>query len=790
MLSSFFKPCFSLQLSTRISVNSSSLIPFNFSFPLSSTPRRAMSKPQPSAFDALMSGARAAAAKKKPPPPSSSPKKRKSPPPPPSPSPKPPQSTLSAPAQNPNSNVKTLEIVETVKQANETVQEEPPSKIRNTSSSPKDVIAELKERVPQLKKKPSSFDPSEVACWEKDKPVPFLLLSLAFDMIDAESGRIVMTDIVCNLLRTVIHVAPEDLVSVVYLSANRIAPAHVGLELGIGDASIIKALAEAYGRTEKQIKNQYKEKGDLGLVAKASRSSQSMMRKPEPLTITKVFNTFHLIAKESGKDSQEKKKNHIKSLLVAAIDCEPLYIIRLLQSKLRIGYAEQTLLAALGHAAVYSEEHSKPPPEIQSPYEEAAKIVKKVYSVLPDYDKIVSALLSHGVWELPKKCDFTPGVPVGPMLSKATKGVAEILNKFQDVEFTCEYKYDGERAQIHYLENGTVEIYSRNAERNTGKFPDVVAAVSRLKKTTVSSFILDCELVAYDRAKQRILPFQVLSTRARKNVSVSDIKVEVCIFAFDLLYLNGQALLQENLKIRREHLYGSFEEETGFFQFATTTTSNDVEEIQKFLDEAIDASCEGLIIKTLHEDATYEPSKRSLNWLKLKKDYMDNIGDSLDLVPIGAFAGRGKRTGVYGAFLLACYDTDREEFQSLCKIGTGFTENVLEERSTSLGSKVIPKPKSYYQYGESVKPDVWFEASEVWEVKAADLTISPVYRAAMGTVDPNKGISLRFPRLLRVRPDKAPEQASSSEQIAEMYKAQKHNHNDIQDARQNDDEDI
>ncbi|MCH92458.1 DNA ligase 1-like, partial [Trifolium medium] len=178
---------------------------------------------------------------------------------------------------------------------------------------------------------------------------------------------------------------------------------------------------------------------------------------------------------ESGKDSQEKKKNHIKSLLVAATDCEPLYIIRLLQTKLRIGYAEQTLLAALGQAAVYTEEHSKPPPEVKSPFEEAAQIVKKVYSVLPDYDKIVSALLTDGVWELPKKCDFTPGVPVGPMLSKATKGVSEILNKFQDVEFTCEYKYDGERAQIHYLENGSVEIYSRNAERNTGKFPDVVA---------------------------------------------------------------------------------------------------------------------------------------------------------------------------------------------------------------------------------------------------------------------------------------------------------------------------
>lgn len=307
----------------------------------------------------------------------------------------------------------------------------------------------------------------------------------------------------------------------------------------------------------------------------------------------------------------------------------------------------------------------------------------------------------------------------------------------------------------------------------------------RLKKPTVSSLILDCEIVAYDRQTQTIHSFQALSTRARKNVEIEDITVGVCIFAFDLLYLNGQALLQENLRVRREHLYASFEEEPGFLQFATTITSNDVEEIQNFLDQAVGASCEGLIIKTLNEDATYEPSKRSLNWLKLKKDYMDSIGDSLDLVPIAAFHGRGKRTGVYGAFLLACYDNDNEEFQSICKIGTGFSEAVLEERSSSLRSKVIPKPKAYYRFGETINPDVWFEASEVWEVKAADLTISPVHRAAVGIVDPNKGISLRFPRLLRVRPDKAPEQASSSEQVAEMYKAQKHNHTN----NQNDDED-
>ncbi|POO01131.1 DNA ligase, ATP-dependent [Trema orientale] len=457
-----------------------------------------------------------------------------------------------------------------------------------------------------------------------------------------------------------------------------------------------------------------------------------------------------------------------------------------MQAKLRIGLAEQTLLAALGQAAVYSEKHSTPPPNIQSPLEEAVKIVKQAYSVLPVYDKIVPALLSDGVWNLPNTCSFTLGVPVGPMLAKPTKGVSEIVQKFQNTEYTCEFKYDGERAQIHYLEDGSVEIYSRNAERNTGKFPDVVAAVSRLKKSSVGSFVLDCELVAYDREKQKILPFQVLSTRARKNVVMSDIKVNVCIYAFDMLYLNGRPLIQEELKVRRECLYESFEEEAGFFKFASAITSNDIDEIQKFLDAAVDGSCEGLIIKTMNKDATYEPSKRSLNWLKLKKDYMDSIGDSLDLVPIAAFHGRGKRTGVYGAFLLACYDNNNEEYQSICKIGTGFSEAVLEERSASLRSKVIPKPKSYYRYAETITPDVWFEPTEVWEVKAADLTISPVHRAAIGIIDPDKGISLRFPRLVRVREDKTPEQASSSEQVAEMYSSQSHNQSNNQDDNEDD----
>lgn len=629
------------------------------------------------------------------------------------------------------------------------------------------------QSVSELKKKAAEFDPQRAAFWGKGEKVPFLFVAKGLDAISEESGRIAVTEIICNMLRTVMETTPEDLLRVVYFLSNEIAPVHEGLQLGIGDAIIIKALAESYGTKESNIKNKYTELGDLGLVAIGCRTSQSVLLRPEALTVAKVFETFHTIAKESGKDSQTKKKKAINKLLVAATDCEPKYLIRLLQHKLRIGSGEKTLLAALGHAALYTEANSLPPANMSSRLDEAAKVIKQVYSVLPVYDQIVSALLSGSVWDLPKKCDFTLGVPIGPMLAKPTKAVSEILDKFQNMQFTCEYKYDGERAQIHYMGDGSVEIYSRNAEKNTGKFPDVVATISRLKHPSVTSFVLDCEIVAYDREKKKILPFQILGTRARKNVEASGIKVEVCIYAFDILYVNGKALLKEQLETRRQHLYKSFEEEPGYFQFAVAITSNDVEEIQKFLDASVDSSCEGLIIKTLDREATYEPSKRSNNWLKLKKDYIDSIGDSLDLVPIGGFHGRGKRTGVYGAFLLACYDHNKEEFQSICKVGSGFTEANLEEYSARLRSNIIPKPKSYYRYSDSLLPDVWFEPIEVWEVKAADLTLSNKNCAAIGIVDPDKGISLRFPRILRVRVDKSPEDATSSEMVADMFSAQK-----------------
>ncbi|KAI3869558.1 hypothetical protein MKX03_012135 [Papaver bracteatum] len=643
----------------------------------------------------------------------------------------------------------------------------------------------MDEKIALLKNKGYEFKPKSAAFWKDGESIPFLFLARAFDLISQESSRIVITDILCNVFRTVIATTPGDLVSFVYLSTCKIYPAHYGIELGIGDFTIIKCLSEAYGKSGFAIEKELKKLGDLGLIAKEIRSSQSTMFnfKPAPLTSAKVLDAFRVIAKDSGKGSLQRKRDVIRSLVVAASDCEPLYIIRLLQSNLRIDFAEHTVLVALAQAAAYSEKPSTDTlSELTSFIEESVRIMKQVYSVHPNFDTIVNALLTDGVFKLPATCTFVPGVPIGPMLAKPIKGVSDILEKFQNREITCEYKYDGERAQIHYLEDGppptdgSVEIFSRNCERNTGKFPDVIQSVQRFKKPSVSSFVLDCEIVAFDRINSRILPFQQLSSRARKNVSIDDITVPVCIFAFDILYLNGEQLLQKQLNVRREHLYASFVEVPGEFKFAKAVTSNDPKTIQCFLDTAIVDSCEGLVVKTLSTEATYEPAKKSNNWLKLKKDYMDSTGDSFDLVPIGAYHGKGKRAGGYGGFLLACYDDEKEEFQCISKTGTGFSEDVLEELSSSLRSQVIPRPKSYYRFTDGTKPDVWFQPTEAWEVKGADLSISPIYVAAAGAVDATKGISLRFPRFLRVREDKKPEDATTVDEVAAMYRAQNTNH--------------
>ncbi|KAH3681578.1 hypothetical protein WICPIJ_007452 [Wickerhamomyces pijperi] len=607
------------------------------------------------------------------------------------------------------------------------------------------------------------------------KPIPYSAVVEVFAQIESTTKRLEIIKYTSDFFLTVLNNNPNDLIYVTYLFINRLGPDYEGLELGLGETILIKTIAESTGKSTVHVKAKYRETGDLGEIALKARSTQPTMFKPKALTVMDVFKNLKEIATTTGNNSQAKKIGIIKRMLTASQGLEAKFIIRSLESKLRIGLAEKTVLISLARALVHFQSTSKKGPSVEKALEAEEKI-KEAFCQVPNYQVIIETALEHGVLTLDKHCTLKPGVPLKPMLAKPTKSITEVLDKFTGEEFTCEYKYDGERAQVHLLNDGTVKVYSRNSEDMSQRYPDIIDAVQGFLQPDqeTKSLIIDCEAVAWSREENKILPFQVLTTRKRKDVELKDIKVHVCLFAFDILCLNGEPVINLPLKKRRQLLQKTLKEIPGKFQFATSKNSTDVEELQAFLDISIKDSCEGLMVKTLNNDP-YRPSQRSNSWLKLKKDYLAGVGDSLDLIVIGAYYGKGKRTGTYGGFLLGCYNQDTEEIESCCKIGTGFSDDVLKSLYEKLQPTELSQAKSYIIYDSSAEPDIWFEPTVLFEVLTADLSLSPIYKAGIATL--GKGVSLRFPRFMRLRDDKGIEDATSSDQVVEFYERQAHQQN-------------
>lgn len=413
--------------------------------------------------------------------------------------------------------------------------------------------------------------------WKPGEPVPYAALCTTFSLIEMTTKRLAILAHTSLFLRQVLRLTPGDLLPTVQLMINKLAADYAGIELGIGESLIMKAIGESTGRSLSVIKADQHEIGDLGLVAAKSRSNQPTMFKPKPLTVRGVHEGLLAIAKVQGHGSQDKKISGIKKLLSAAdaatagkgskgVDItknkggasEAKFIVRFLEGKLRLGLAEKTVLVALAQAVVTHEASLKGKEPSAEELAEGEAILKTVFSELPSYEVIIPAMLEHGIFKLRDVCKLQPGVPIKPMLAKPTKSITEVLDRFEGKDFTCEYKYDGERAQIHYVApdsihqypsatttlkkdgKGLCSIFSRNSEDLSKKYPDIMEKLENWIKPGVHSFVLDCETVAWDVVNKKVLPFQQLMTRKRKDVKAEDIKVKVCVFAFDLLFLNGE----------------------------------------------------------------------------------------------------------------------------------------------------------------------------------------------------------------------------------------------------------
>ncbi|KAH8888467.1 ATP-dependent DNA ligase [Thozetella sp. PMI_491] len=704
-----------------------------------------------------------------------------------------------------------------------------------------------------LDESPLTFEPARYAqqlqeSWASEGgTASYALLTRCFVLVGGTQSRIKIVDTLVNCVRLLIEADPSSLLPAVWLATNAISPPYISMELGLGGSAISKALKQVCGLDNRSLKAIYDKLGDPGDVAFEAKKKQSfMLRKPKPLTIKGVYQSLVKIATTQGQGSGEVKQRIVDRLLQDARGGEESrYIVRTLCQHLRIGAVKTTMLIALSRAFLLSRPPGSDTPlkdakelaklkkeELAEVWAKSEEIVKASFARHPDYNDLIPVMLETGVSEeLLIRCGLTMHIPLRPMLGSITRDLSEMLEKLQGRDFACEFKYDGQRAQIHCDEKGKVSIFSRHLELMTDKYPDLVAIVPTIRGEGVSSFVMEGEVVAVDRETGDLRNFQTLANRARKDVTIGSVTIDVCMFAFDLMYLNGEPLLNRPFRERRELLRSLFVEIPHHFTWVKSidATSQDSETVLEFFKSATDTKCEGIMVKildnlpeleygdegeqaagsaenpatpskkgrgkakgkaTAEKDgeekkgrsrrkallSTYEPDKRLDSWLKVKKDYNSSF-DTLDLIPIAGWHGQGRKSKWWSPILLAVRNEETGTLDAVCKCISGFTDAFYKANKEFYDDGENGEPKnvrtqkpSFVEYDGH--PDVWFEPQEVWEMAFADITISPTYTAAIGLVQEDKGLSLRFPRFLKKREDKGIDEASTSEYLAAMWRKQ------------------
>lgn len=575
--------------------------------------------------------------------------------------------------------------------------------------------------------------------------------------LEKTSSRIEITKILSNLFK---ESSKDEIKEVAYLSLGLLAPGYRGVVFNIAEKMMIRAISLAYGTKEQDVKDDYKKKGDLGevVLSLAERLGKKNTKRAREIAISDVYKKLTQIAQDEGEGSQERKIDEMASLLKELDPVSAKFTTRIPVGKLRLGFSDKTILDALSW--------------METGGKSAKKDLERAYDVLPDVGLLAARVKEFGIKKAVLKIEPEVGVPLLPALAQRLKSPKEMIEKMHKV--FIEPKFDGLRIQIHFSKKGfgenkgKVKAFTRNLNENSWMFPELQDIE---KYTRVDSVILDSEAVGVDEQRKSLANFQSTMTRRRKHdIEKIASSVSIKFFVFDILYVNGKSLLDEPYFKRREEL-AKVVESGKLIQVVKYKISESAEEIDEEMKKELGEGLEGIMVKKA--DSKYIAGRTGFRWVKMKEEESAKakLADTIDCVVMGFYGGRGKRAKFgMGGFLVGVAgggekDFAEDSFYTITKIGTGLSDEQFRKMYSKLQKlEVEKKPTEYAKVNKNLNPDSWVEPGLVVEIAADEITKSPTHSC---------GYALRFPRLVRMREDRAPEQATTTKEITNLFKLQK-----------------
>jgi DNA ligase-1 len=569
----------------------------------------------------------------------------------------------------------------------------------------------------------------------------FSELAANFDRMEATSSRNDLVRILSDVYATS---SVEELGPITYLTQGRLAPFFEPLEIGLGPRLLITAIATAYGAPKEDVTKLNRQTGDLGLTAQRLAPAA----KRDSPTVVEVHERLSEVARTGGAGSLQKKLDGFTGLLRDLDATSAKHLVRITLGKMRLGIGDPTVLDALSFA--------KKGDRSMRPVLEAA------YNRTSDL-----GLIARTLWEQGEKgldaLKVKAGHPLRPQLAERLPNPEAVIKKLGTVG--VQPKYDGLRVQIH-KDGDRVSIFSRNLESWTDAFPELVEAASKLK---VESVILDGEAIAYNPESEEYVPFQETAARRRKEgIEEFSVQSPLRAFIFDVMFRDGSDLTPLPYERRFEIAQGLLKKSDRLLT-APLTKTDSAEELTRELLDNISRGLEGVVAKRL--DSPYQAGARNFNWVKLKRNTSGQLNDTIDVVLLGYYGGKGKRAEFgAGALLAGVYDTDKDEFVTISKLGTGLSDQGWRDIHQRLTSLEVPEKPA--RVNSLLVPDAWLKPEIVVEVLADEITPSPRHTAGMTADRP--GFALRFPRIVSLRTaDKKPEDATSVREIREMFELQR-----------------